>query len=423
MVGVVPRSTVAQVTEPLLPLPAPAARPQAPAAPGEPTTAGQSVTQRPRPEYDPLGLHLGSFFWFPRAELGEAYNSNIFATPIATSDFITTLRPGFDLLSNFPRNAINLHAGAESQFYARNPAQNTQDGFVNVDGRLDVTTGSAFYGSAQYAHLYIPRTSVNSPGNAAEPVTYNDFKAQAGYRQGGRRFSYQTDLAVDAAQYNAVPLIGGGILPQSSQDTIISEAALRANYELVPDYLGYIRVAGDLYDYYRSVSLNSKIYRADIGLQLLPRHIIYGEVYAGYLTQRFNVSNLGSTTVADGGARLVWDVTRLTTLTLNGVRSFIPTNPTIGTIGSGYLASVVTLTGDHEMLRNLLLKVNAGYENDSYQGVARTDNIFTAGAGVRYLLNRNLFLGGTYTYQRRTSSATGGDYIQNVLMLRLGTQF
>jgi hypothetical protein len=417
----------AQITEPLLPVPAPPSGPQAPALPGQPTYPGQTVTQRPRLEFQPVGLRVGDFFWFPRGELDESYNSNIFASPTPTSDLITALQPSFDLLSSFPRNSLNLHGGATSQFYADHPGQNTQDGFVNVDGRLDVTAGSSLYGSAQIAHQHIAYGTPNSPGNIAQPVTYNDYRARLGYAQGGRRFFFGADLAVDSAQYNAVPLVGGGILPQSSQDTIISEAALRAGYELVPDYLGYIRTAADLYDYPRTtpggVRFNSTVYRVNLGLRILPRHIIYGEIYTGYLVQNFALSRLGSTSAPDAGGRLVWDLTRLTTLTFAGVRTFITGNPSIGTVGAGYLASILTVTGDHELRRDLLLSASAGYENDSFQGIARTDNVLSAGAGIRYLLNRNLFLGGTYSFQRRDSTLAGSSYTQNVLLLRLGTQF
>ena len=274
-----PLSANAQITEPLLPVPPTPSGPQAPAAPGQPTYPSQTVTQRPRPELDPLGLHVGDFFWFPRAEVDETYNSNIFATPSPTlSDLITVLQPSFDLLSSFPQNALNLHGGAATQFYAGHPAQNTQDGFVGTDGRLDVDAGSSFYGSAEAAHLHIPRTSTNSPSDAAQPVTYWLYTANAGYRQTGLRFGYQADIAVQNTQYNAVPAVGGGILPQSPSDTTISQAALRGSYELVPDYLGYIRAAGNLTDYTHTipggVRFNSTGYRADLGLQILPRHIL-----------------------------------------------------------------------------------------------------------------------------------------------------
>ena len=200
------------------------------------------MATRPHPEFDPIGLRLGNFFWFPHAELEGSYNSNIFATPTnPTSDLIGTLAPSFDLLSDFPRNALNLHGSSALQSYANHPAQNTQDGTVTVDGRLDVSAGSSLYGNASVAHLNIPYGSPNSPGSIAQPVTYWEYIARAGYVQGMRRFSYQVDVGVDAAQYNAAQLVGGGVLPQSSQDASISSAAVRAGYELVPDYVGCIR--------------------------------------------------------------------------------------------------------------------------------------------------------------------------------------
>ena len=41
---------------------------------------GDTVLTRPRPELDPLGVRLGSFFLFPRADVVESFNDNIFAT-------------------------------------------------------------------------------------------------------------------------------------------------------------------------------------------------------------------------------------------------------------------------------------------------------------------------------------------------------
>jgi hypothetical protein len=74
-----PFGAIAQTTAPLLPLPAPPSGPRAPAAPGQLINAAETVTQRPRPEFDPLGLHAGDFV-FPRGERDETYNNNIFAT-------------------------------------------------------------------------------------------------------------------------------------------------------------------------------------------------------------------------------------------------------------------------------------------------------------------------------------------------------
>src|SRR5262249_23626354 len=118
----------------------------------------------------PIPLRLGNYFWVPHAELDESYNSNIFATSTSpTHDFITALAPGFDLVSNFPRNALDLHGSAVLQDYAKHPAQNTQSGTISVDGKLDVTAGSSLYGTASVGHPYIAYGSPNSPGSPGLP--------------------------------------------------------------------------------------------------------------------------------------------------------------------------------------------------------------------------------------------------------------
>jgi hypothetical protein len=290
-----------------------------------------------------------------------------------------------------------------------------------------VTAGSSLYGRAEAEHLHVPRTSANSPGNAAQPVTYNVYTANAGYRQTGLRIGYQADIAVQNSQYDPVPLTGGGILSQSAQDTTIYEAALRGSYELAPDYLGYIRVARNLTDYQHTGAgggrLNSTGYRADLGLQILPAHLLSGEIYAGYLSQNYRVG--GSISGLDAGGRLVYNVTRLTTATFTGLRTVIPSNPSISTNGAAYLATTVTGTVDHELLRNLMLNASVSYENDAFLGlgISRTDNVLGASAGIKYLLNRNLYLGGSYGYQQRFSRTTGFSYAQSILTVRLSTQF
>jgi hypothetical protein len=434
IVGMLPLSAVAQITEPLLPLlpsPAPPSAPEAPAAAPPVTGAGETVTGRFHPEFTPLGLHLGEFFWYPRAELDESYNSNIFATTTSpTADLITAFSPSFDLLSIFPRSALDLSGSAIFQDFATHPTQNTETGTITANGQLGVTAGSSLYATAQISHPYISYGSPNSPMGIAEPVTYWNYLARAGYTQTGRRISYGVDVGVAAAQYNAAPTLSGGVSPQSSQNSLVSDAALHASYEIVPDYLGYIRIDGNHYDYLRALSsANSTTYRIDFGLQILPRHVIFGNVYAGYLVQNYTQSSLGSTPFPDYGGELVWTVTTLTTLTFDGLRTFYTGTPAttttigVGPAGNGYLASSIGVRADHELLRNLLLTLNATYELDNFQGITRTDNVITAGAGVTYSINRYLFLGGSFSYYQRSSTFAGASFNQDVVMLRVGTQF
>src|SRR5690348_6969052 len=76
---------------------------------------GQTVTERPRPELDPLGVHAGSFFIYPRVELDQLYNDNIYAAGSnRVDDFITVLSPSVDVKSNWSNHALNADAGVSA---------------------------------------------------------------------------------------------------------------------------------------------------------------------------------------------------------------------------------------------------------------------------------------------------------------------
>ena len=76
------------------------------------------------------------------------------------------------------------------------------------------------------------------------------------------------------------------------------------------------------------------------------------------------------------------------------------------------------------MLRNLIISGNISYTNDSFGGINRTDNVYSLGPGVKYLINRYLYLGFSYNYSHRESGGAQAitPYSDNIFMLRLSTQ-
>lgn len=430
-VSTLPALALAQTTEPLLPVPPLPTGPQAPVLPGQPVLRGQTVTDRPRPEVDPLGVHAGSFFFFPRAEVDELYNDNILATTTGKeSDFITVLAPSFDLLSNFPQNALNVHAGTSIGRYASHSSENYDDAFGSVDGRYDITAGDHLTAALKAARLHEDRTSPDAPGSAAEPVKYNTYTGRVGYVSDGLRFGYEADAAVERDEYEAVPLTGGGLLPQSGRNVTSYELALRGNYTITPTYQLFVRGAGNIRNHDHTVAgfptQDSHGYRADVGVRVDLTGVTFAEGYVGYLSQDYRSSSLGTVSGLDVGGNLTWNVTTLTTVKVNAERTVQDANQQITGLAAspGYLHSFAGVSVDHELLRDLLLNGNAGYANDDFQGIDRTDNVYTIGAGAKYLLNRHLYLGASYSFQRRSSSGSSaiGAFTQNIFMLRLSTQ-
>lgn len=70
----------------------------------------------------------------------------------------------------------------------------------------------------------------------------------------------------------------------------------------------------------------------------------------------------------------------------------------------------------HELLRNVLLNGTVDYTRDDFQGTSRTDNVYGAGVGVSYLLNRNLTLDANYRFTKRDSDDDTAEFDRNIVL-------
>jgi hypothetical protein len=279
--------------------------------------------------------------------------------------------------------------------------------------------------------LHEPRTSPSSPGNAAEPVKYTTYTGNLGVSQTGTRVGYEVDGVVTRSEYEAPPAVGGGFIAQDDRNVTGYESALRLSYEFMPDMQVFVRGSGNRQEFDHAAGngipiRNSNGYRIDVGGRFDLTGVTYAEFYVGYLKQYFQASQFGTIGGIDFGSSLVWNFSTLDTFKLGTTRIVNNANAEVVGIATspGYLATIETASLDHELLRNVLLNINVSYETDDWKGINRTDNVPGAGVGVKYLLNRNVYVGLTYNFSRRISSggAQTTPYTQNIILLRLSTQ-
>jgi uncharacterized protein (PEP-CTERM system associated) len=77
---------------------------------------------------------------------------------------------------------------------------------------------------------------------------------------------------------------------------------------------------------------------------------------------------------------------------------------------------------DYAFRPNVILFGDLGYLNNEFTGTVRTDDIFTAGLGGTYILNRYLSATAGYAYQNRDSTIAGQNYTANIFRFTLGFQ-
>jgi hypothetical protein len=434
-----PQETIPSLAPPPAPPYSPTSPVLQPSAAGGYLQRGTTVLQRPRPELDPLGVHIASFFLYPKVDLDNFFEDNVFATGSGRrSDFVTVVAPQLDLKSDWSSHAIELQAGASAGNYLRTSTENFADYYASASGRLDISRFLAASGSAGFEHLHEFRDSPDSDITAKTPVEYNQTTASLGLTNSGLRIGYAFNFTFlrDEFQNNNTAAGTPIIESQRNLNTYIGNA--RVSYEFAPRYSAFTRFSVNRRDY-DSSSLNvvngvvhsrdSQGFRLDVGTTIDLGGVTFAEVYIGYLKQDYDDSFYGTVDGIDAGARVVWNVTQLTSITFLGDRrvqdanSLATSGPSL-ILSPGYLRSNVGVTVDHELLRNVLLNARVNYQNDDYQGIDRTDDRIDAGAGARYQLNRNFYVGGSYTYSKRSSAgaAAGADFTRNLILLRLGAQ-
>jgi uncharacterized protein (PEP-CTERM system associated) len=146
--------------------------------------------------------------------------------------------------------------------------------------------------------------------------------------------------------------------------------------------------------------------------------ILFGELALGYTRREYDDDELDTVDGLGGGGTLTWNVTPLTSIIFNAQGEIQETTVTYeGDEASADFEKTLSVDVTHELLRNVLLNANAAYVRDDFEGTSRSDNTVIAGAGVTYLLNRNLSLDATYRFSTRDSDDDNAEYDRSIIRL------
>lgn len=387
-----------------------------------------AVRERSRPEYEALGLRAGTFMVYPKIEWSAENNDNVFAVATGEeSDAIFRIRPDVSVESTWSRHALAAFARASIDRYQDFDTEDAETWAVGASGRLDVVRGSAINFGADFSSLVEPRTASNTPGFAAEPVSYDVSQAfLAASRTMGRvRLSGRGD--VRTFDYDDVASLAGPIIDQDDRDREIRSLTGRVDVALSPATALFAQVTGNDRDYdIASTSVfaarDSSGYEALAGVNFELGAVARGEIAAGYISQEYDDARFKDIDGFGARAQVEWFPTELTTLTATGSRTI----EDAGIAGSnGYLSTSAGLRVDHELLRNFILTASVSRSLDEYEGIDREDTRFDASVSGTWLVNRNFGVNlAASRFEQESDGAAGGpDFTVNRLIASIVTQF
>jgi len=381
---------------------------------------GQSVADRPRPDFDATPISVGSFEFFPAMNFTGYYDSNTFAqNGHENSDYIWKFNPAFSLLSNWGQNAVGLTGFGDFDVYSSDADQNYTSGALQAEGRYDIAHQTWIAGSVNYQRVTELRGNPSTPGNALGPSQYNLYSGEANAYRGLGLLKAKVGYGVSYYDYSQLELIGGGFQSQNARDRVQQKVDGEVSYDYTENLKPFVRAGYNWRDYTADNTHSSDGENLDFGAKMDFGGIITAEAYLGYLRQNyFNFNDaIGA---LDFGGDLLWNVTGLTSVEVKASRSIEETE--IGT-ASSYIASGGDVTVTHELRRNVLIDAHAGYTGLDYQAIFRHDDYYDAGFGGRYFINRNLYTDMTYDLQRRGTDASDQNFTRHILLTRLGVQY
>lgn len=372
-----------------------------------------SVLDRPRPDYQALGLHLGGFMVYPKIAVSGGYDDNVFAfAHNKLGDGVFTISPEVDFQSTWSRNALAGYVRDTQSLYTKYSSEDTNQYGAGLNGKFEFGE-SALTGGVDYGHYTLPREAANSGDlTSVHPIQY-DFTAlnvQLAHtfnrlRVSGR-FDYQIYDYLNGKQTDGTPVF------EKNLNHAVATFAAKAEYAVSPDTAFFIAASYNDRNYQLDPPTPGIPYNSDShgyifggGFNFDITRLIRGEVQFGYMDQQYVSPLFSDIKGLSAKAQVQWFPTQLTTVTATALRA-------VGDSGIVNSAGYVNTTGgiriDHELFRNVILTADATVTDNKYIGISRTDDLWSAGLSANWLLNRRLGL--TFAYSYSTQRSSGADF-------------
>lgn len=390
---------------------------------GDAAAVELDVLRRARPAWDPAGIGgSGGFTLFPSIEFSMARDDNVYRqSEDEIGDTVRIFRPRIFGASRWSRHEFFLDAGMEQSYFANRESENVVNWFSAIGGRVDVTRDAWMRADLTFRKLHEERGDPESPYTALEPVSRKmaDVSVEAFRRLNRLSFGIEGRY-VGLAYEDAVDGVTGRTLVQNDRDRGEREISARVGLEVTPRNEIFLRSTSFSRRYDRPQGDDGFVRDSDgsetvLGMRMDLGVLLAGELFAGFRKQSYDRDErLPEVDGISYGGALTWNVTPLTTVRGEARRTV---NESALRQASGYLASTLNFSLDHELLRNVLIGGDIGLTENEYVGIRREDEILTGTARAIWKFNRNTEATLGYRLQRRDSTFLRDNYDKHYLFL------
>lgn len=376
-----------------------------------------------REPYDPVGVRIGSFVYFPEVEVAGEATSNVLRRSPAAGDVAAEMRTRARFVSNWTVHALEFNATGLTSFHDEFPSEDDAAWNLEARGRLDVSRRTNLQGLIAHDVRQEGRGAIDASefGDRALVTTES---ADLTLNHRFNRLAVQLRGSYDDIDFGAASGAGPGGSSNDDRDTEVATEAVRTTWQFKPTFAVFGEVEANQRRYnVAAVSdgfsrdSNGERYRAGIDFGSTGQ-IVRGEMSLGYGEQDPSDPGLGTVEGILIDANVAWRMSELTTLLLLGRSEIFDTN----TAGSaGVMSRSVGLEARHALRRYLVATAGLTYTDQDYEDVAIRENEIRTALGLEYYVNREWTLFGLWTHVDFDSNQPGASWTADDL--RLGARW
>ncbi len=356
--------------------------------------------------YDPIGIRVGSFVFFPEAEVGGLWTNNVLSSPDARSDIAAMINTNSRLVSNWSVHALELKGTTVTSFYDEFQSEDDRAWSLEARGRLDISRRTNIQALAAHSYSQEERSAIDA--NLVGPrsnVTVDQAELALNHRF--NRLSVRLRGSVADSTYSETDDTSN-----ADRDTLETQQAVRAAWEFKPTLAVYAEQELNQRDKAApppdGIPRDSEGTRTRVGLDFgSTGAILRGTISVGYGRQTPNDKRLQPVDAFLFDANLAWRPTEITSFLLTA-RSDIYDTTTEDS--GGVIAHTVGLEGRHALRRYLIASAGLSYTYYDYDHTPVTESELTSFAGLEYYASPELVLFARYQHLNFDSNDLDGDY-------------
>ncbi|WP_139247757.1 outer membrane beta-barrel protein [Hyphomicrobium sp. CS1GBMeth3] len=356
--------------------------------------------------YDPVGIRIGSFVFFPEVELGGLWTDNVLSSPDAQSDVAAEIRSSARLVSNWSTHALELRGTTLSTFHDDFSSEDDRAWSVEARGRLDISRRTNLQGVAGHDVSQESRTAIdaNQTGQRADVTTD---RVELAFNHRFNRLSVQLRGGVSDTRYSDT-----NGMSNADRDTLETVEAVRAAWEFKPTLAVFAEQELNQRENRAlppdGISRDSHGTRTRIGLDFgSTGAVLRGTISVGYGRQMPDDNRLSNVDAFLFDANLAWRPTEITSFLLTAQSDIFETT----TVESGGVIShTVGLEARHALRRYLVASAGVAYTHYDYDATPFTEQQWLAFTGLEYYASPWLVLFARYQHLDFASNDLDGDY-------------